>query len=656
MAKPGRAGVIDDLGMLLSAGTPCGLPDDWLLEMFVSRPDGSGQAAFAALVQRHGPMVHRVCRGVLREWHDADDAYQATFLILARKARSIRAGGSIGSWLYGVVRRVAIHARKERTHRGERERSAGMALHERLACREQAELMPEVQEELDRLPEKYRASVVLCDLEGLTHEAAASALRVPVGTLKVRLFRGRERLRGQFRRRGLAPEPLAVGIPASGLSPPPSRLVNSTIRAAMKIAAGKAAGTSAPVTALVQGALRAMFLARLKSLVLLVFLSLPVILSATLSRSAGPQDREPPKAAAGKAQQEDAQGEVERFTETLKRSEFAGTLSQATSLEARAKINLFASVDGRLEKVLVDVGDHVTAGQVLAEIEAPLLLADLQEADALVAREAARVDLATAHLQATQAGLTPELSSRNSSNSVIGFATAQAKAELAMAQAELKVAKARFERARSRVSAARVVSPIEGVVSRRLLQQGEMIRSAEERSSHLFEILETSRLRGRFSVPEGQVPYLHKGFPVILRSKSEMNRLYLGKVVRIDTFAAEMLGGEMAVPALLEFENPDMRLRINQRVMVTVKLALKPAALTVPMSAVLNRAGFEGTEVGECFTVVDGKASLTRLKLGAVDDQGKRIEVRSGLKEGDEVITIVTPDIRSGEPIGSIKK
>lgn len=86
MAKPGRAGVIDDLGMLLSAGTPCGLPDDWLLEMFVSRPDGSGQAAFAALVQRHGPMVHRVCRGVLREWHDADDAYQATFLILARKA------------------------------------------------------------------------------------------------------------------------------------------------------------------------------------------------------------------------------------------------------------------------------------------------------------------------------------------------------------------------------------------------------------------------------------------------------------------------------------------------------------------------------------------------------------------------------------------
>jgi hypothetical protein len=135
---------------------------------------------------------------------------------------------------------------------------------------EQPELMPEVQEELDRLPEKYRSTVVLCDLEGLTHDEVAHALHVPVGTVKVRLSRGRERLRGRFARRGLAPELLPVAGQAPNLSSNTSPLIDSTIQAAMRIAAGKAAGASSSVAALVQRALRAMFFTRLKSIVLLL--------------------------------------------------------------------------------------------------------------------------------------------------------------------------------------------------------------------------------------------------------------------------------------------------------------------------------------------------------------------------------------------------
>ncbi len=177
MTRSNLGAVLDGLDTLFELGTVSGLSDSYLLERYLSRPDDIGEAAFAAIVQRHGPMVHRVCRGVLKEWNDADDAFQATFLILARKAHSIRGGDSIASWLYSVARRVAVQRRKERTRRTARETSVGLRVEEHPAAREEADLMPEIQEELDRLPEKYRATIVLCDLEGLTHAEAASASR-----------------------------------------------------------------------------------------------------------------------------------------------------------------------------------------------------------------------------------------------------------------------------------------------------------------------------------------------------------------------------------------------------------------------------------------------------------------------------------------------
>ena len=159
--------VLDGITTLFDGGTVTSLSDVTLLERYLARHDGAGEAAFAAIVERHGPMVMRVCRGVLRDSHDADDAFQATFLILARKAGSIRQGGSVASWLYGVARRVALRAREERLRRSGRERQAMMRdLPMTGPWAEPSELMPEIQEEVDRLPEKYRAPVILCDLEG----------------------------------------------------------------------------------------------------------------------------------------------------------------------------------------------------------------------------------------------------------------------------------------------------------------------------------------------------------------------------------------------------------------------------------------------------------------------------------------------------------
>ncbi len=169
-------------------------------------------------------MVLRVCRSILRDEHDAQDAFQATFLVLVRRADAVRRRESAGSWLHGVALRVAAHARAGMARRRRHERCAGeLAV---TADRSGAEgVSPELaailHEELGRLPERYRAAFVLCYLEGHTCEAAARRLGWPVGTVKSRLARGRERLRGRLIRRGVVPDEASERVkevPISGLA------------------------------------------------------------------------------------------------------------------------------------------------------------------------------------------------------------------------------------------------------------------------------------------------------------------------------------------------------------------------------------------------------------------------------------------------------
>jgi serpin B len=232
--------------------------DGQLLERFAARRD---EVAFEALLERHGPMVWNVCRRVLANPSDADDAFQATFLVLVRKATSIARQGSVGSWLHGVARRVSLDAlaRAARQRERERKRAAQAPPPEAPA----AEVRAVIDEELGRLPEKYRAPVVLCYLEGKTNDEAALLLGWSRGTVAGRLSRARDLLRGRLARRGLALTPTALaailveGAAVSAALPPgPSRAV-------LSFATGK--GSASPqAVALAEGATHAMFVNRLK--------------------------------------------------------------------------------------------------------------------------------------------------------------------------------------------------------------------------------------------------------------------------------------------------------------------------------------------------------------------------------------------------------
>jgi RNA polymerase sigma factor (sigma-70 family) len=194
-------------------GETCAGPDEVLLERFVANRD---EAAFTALLTRYGPLVLGTCQRVLRHQQDAEDAYQATFLVLARKADSIGKRQSVGSWLYGVAYRVALQVRRGASRwRKEAQPLPDVPGPEAKPDESGQDLRPLLDEELGRLPTKFRDAVVLCYLEGKSTEEAATALGCPRGTVLSRLARARERLRGRLVRRGIT---LSLGALTAFLS------------------------------------------------------------------------------------------------------------------------------------------------------------------------------------------------------------------------------------------------------------------------------------------------------------------------------------------------------------------------------------------------------------------------------------------------------
>jgi RNA polymerase sigma factor (sigma-70 family) len=263
------------LRTVFNLGTIGELTDGQLLERFGTGCGEAAELAFAALVERHGPMVLRVCRHVLADPDDADDSFQATFLILVKKARSLWVQESLGPWLHRVAHRVATRARVRAARLREHEKRAAGARPTLVRERgEWDELLSLLHEEIDRLPEPYRVPVVLCDLQGLTHERTARHLGWPIGTVKSRLARGRELLRGRLSRRGLGlPAGVTIcktalgGACRAGELVPPGTLVESTLRAVAAIAAGKAPafGMISPrVAILIEEVLRTMVVTKFK--------------------------------------------------------------------------------------------------------------------------------------------------------------------------------------------------------------------------------------------------------------------------------------------------------------------------------------------------------------------------------------------------------
>ncbi len=263
-----QAGILRQIGTLFDAGPSGLLADSELLDRFLSREGGDAEAAFGALVDRHGPMVLGVCRRVLRDPDDAQDAFQATFLVLARKAGRIGRPERLASWLYGVASRTAMKARATAARRRRHERARAESVAEgRRDDHEGRELRAVLDEEITRLPEKYREPVVLCHLEGMSRERASAQLRCPEGTVGVRLMRARERLRAGLARRGfaVAAGALAVDLGSEASAAVPSSLVAATAAAGTAFKSGRIAAAGvvpARAATLARGVLRTMFIER----------------------------------------------------------------------------------------------------------------------------------------------------------------------------------------------------------------------------------------------------------------------------------------------------------------------------------------------------------------------------------------------------------
>jgi RNA polymerase sigma factor (sigma-70 family) len=274
-----------DLQTLFEAGSLGGLSDGQLLDRFVARREG---AVFEAILRRHGPMVLGVCLRVLRDHHDAEDACQASFLVLARKASTVMPREMLGNWLYGVAYQTAMKARSVRAKRRVRESQVPDMPEPVMVPHDLRDALSDcLDRELSRLPEKYRIPIVMCDLEGRGHKEAASRLGWPIGTVSSRLSRARTLLARRLSRQGVS---LSAGSLAALLAQDmasasmPTQLIGSTVQAASLFAAGGAvtAGVvSADVAALIGEVLKVMLLGKLKVATAVLLVASVVVVGGT---------------------------------------------------------------------------------------------------------------------------------------------------------------------------------------------------------------------------------------------------------------------------------------------------------------------------------------------------------------------------------------
>ncbi len=337
-------------------------PDGELLERFVADGDAD---AFTVLLRRHGPLVWGVCRRVLGRVHDAEDAFQGTFLVLARRASSVRRRSSVRCWLYGVALRVALRAREQIARR--REESAidpPTADDGPSSTLDQAELMAALDDEICQLPERYRRPLVLCYLLGRTNEAAARELGCPKGTVAVRLARGRERLRRRLLKRGLGPL-AALPVPSPG-DVMPGILAPSTRAVVFRYLAGRT--QSGTAVKLAKGALRSMFFDKCKAVFFVLLAAGTLVGSGLVGRAVfaqtppvvpvpAPEDK-PQAAGAADAgtlddllrrRQQSAKIESdERFEKFIQGQMDTNITVEATRRLLRAELELSQSKEGRL--------------------------------------------------------------------------------------------------------------------------------------------------------------------------------------------------------------------------------------------------------------------------------------------------------------------
>jgi RNA polymerase sigma factor (sigma-70 family) len=423
--------VLGPVRTLFGLGTIGELTDGQLLERFATDSGEGAELAFAVLVERHAPMVLRVCRGVLADPHDSEDAFQATFFVLVQKARGLWVHDTLGPWLHQVALRTAACARSSAARRRRLEQAAAVPV-ETTQPTARDELARTLHEEIARLPEAFRRPLVLCDLEGNTYEQAARSLGWRIGTVKSRLSRGRERLRGRLVRRGFGP---GSGLFGAGLGPVfvelpiPAELIATTASAAVTFGYAPTL-VRGPAAVLALGVLRAMITARwlkIASMLLALGATVGGIPLVTLGRALGdaPQD-------AAKATATDKMATYE-----IRLTPLPVTVAERGTVEATRVSEVYNRIPGETTIMkLLPEGSAVKRGDLVCELDASVLR------DALI-NQTINVKVAAANYQNAR------LARDNAEADVAAYIEGTHKQELHALHAEITLAESAIKKAKA---------------------------------------------------------------------------------------------------------------------------------------------------------------------------------------------------------------
>jgi RND family efflux transporter MFP subunit len=667
MAESERASILNRIRrMTAEVG---GASDAQLLDRFAANRD---EAAFELLLWRHARLVFGVCLRILHDPHDAEDAFQATFLALARHAGRIARREAVAGWLHKVAYRVALTARNQRARRDDREKLIGDAEHiadlpDAETSLENQELRRVLDQEISRLPERFRAAVVLCYLEGKSVDEAAMLLGCPRGTVASRLARARERLRLRLAGRGLAVTAALAILTQANAAPRPLSLISKLTAAAMRYTAPGAAadGVLSPrITALTEEVFHAMFLRKLRTGIVVLIALVGILLAGSglaigFHANAGQPGASQNNGEASRAQGADREEQVKDkpavrglqvVTVSRPAQRQAAPFQDYTGrLESRLAVEVRPAVSGFVQKVCFKAGARVKKGDVLFELDPRAARLALDKAEAELALAEAKRKRSRADLERASNLLKTRGIGREDYDKITE--------QVAAAEAAVKIARVEIDRARLDLEATKVVAPMDGQIGRPLVDPGTLVFRGQDRATLLttvtsfdpiilnFDMDERSYLRYQRLVREKQVD--GAGSVLRMRLASEKGFPHKGTLESVENHVNPRTG---SVQVRGIFPNPGQRLLPGMFAGVRMTFGPPSAVLEIPEEAVL-------TDQGKKYVLVLSKGNVAQRRevtLGQTDN-GLRI-IEKGLGAEDWVVIAGLGKIQPGDQVEPRKK
>jgi RND family efflux transporter MFP subunit len=636
-----------------------GTADAELLRRFAVDRD---ESAFELLLWRHSRLVFGVCLRILRDVHDAEDAFQATFLALARHAGRIARRETVACWLHTVACRVAFTSRRRRTACESRERvvaraESGVVSEPRA---ENRELRDVLDQEISRLPDRFRSVVVFCYLENKTVDEAAGLLGCPRGTVASRLARARQRLRAGLARRGFDPSAvIGVFIPATAVLRSYS-LIPTLTAAATGSGAGSFAAVSPRITALTREVLRAMLLHKIKTAVVIPSTFVGVLLAGAglvigLRAHAGPATEPPAPAEVARpkpAGDRDKPGEPPLRTVTVSRPvrrDAAPYQDFVGRLEARQAVDVRPVVSGVVSKVHFKAGADVKQSDLLIELDPRAATLTLQKSEADLTTALAKKNQADAEFDRARRLATANTAPREDVDANMYKVTV---AEAAVKAAQVEVARAKLD-----LDATRIVAPMSGQVGRPLAEPGTLVFRGPDRASVLTTVTSLDPIGVTFEMDERTfLDYQRQLRDKQVKGPGSSLRLALTgedgfpHEATLEHFEDRVIAetGTVRVRGILP--NPGRLLLPGMFAKVRIAVGPPRAGLEVSGDALLS-------DQGQAYVfVVNDRNVVERRPVTAGQSDGKMRFVVKGLHETDWVIIAGQSDVRPGDTVEPRKK